>query len=81
MTGRVQVIALVKEGQRYVFLYDESSLTKLMHTLGRYAADPQLNFTWYDAALLSQKIRRLQTQAQASKPHFGKKTTTKKPIN
>ena len=26
--------------------------------LGRYASNPELSFTWYDAAVLSQKIRR-----------------------
>lgn len=66
----VNLVALVKDGQRYVFVYDEASTTKLMQTLGRYAADPELNFNWYDAALLSQKIRRLQ-----SKPN----PVTKKP--
>jgi hypothetical protein len=25
--------------------------------LGRYASNPELSFTWYDAAVLSQKIR------------------------
>ncbi len=28
-----------------------------MQTLGCYAADRDLSFTWYDAAVLSQKIR------------------------
>jgi hypothetical protein len=27
--------------------------------MGRYAADPNLSFTWYDAAILSQKVRRM----------------------
>ncbi len=61
MERNVNVIALVKDGERYVFLYDESSLAQMLQTLGRYAADPELNFTWYDAAVLSQKVRRLQT--------------------
>ncbi|MDO4859070.1 MAG: hypothetical protein Q4A17_14130 [Thermoguttaceae bacterium] len=25
--------------------------------MARYASDPELSFTWYDAAVLSQKIR------------------------
>lgn len=28
-----------------------------MRVLGRYASNPELDFTWYDAAVLSQKIR------------------------
>lgn len=64
MERNVNVIALVKDGERYVFLYDDQSVPQLLQTLGRYAADPELNFTWYDAAVLSQKVRRLQTDGQ-----------------
>ncbi|MBX3436717.1 MAG: hypothetical protein KF861_04440 [Planctomycetaceae bacterium] len=60
MRTSVNVLALVKDGERYVFLYDENSVSTLLQTLGRYAADPELNFSWYDAAVLSQKVRRLQ---------------------
>jgi hypothetical protein len=42
----VNVLALVKDGERYVFLYDENSVPTLLQTLGRYAADPELNFSW-----------------------------------
>jgi len=66
MDRNVNVIALVKDGERYVFLYDEHSIPQLLQTLGRYAADPELNFTWYDAAVLSQKVRRLQTETDKS---------------
>lgn len=63
MDESLNVIALVKDGERYVFLFDEDSSAKLLQTLGHYAADPELNFTWYDAAVLSQKVRRLQASS------------------
>lgn len=53
----INVLALVKGEERYVFLYDDGSRSETLRQLGRYAANPQLNFTWYDAAVLSQKIR------------------------
>lgn len=56
----INVLALLKNGERYVFLYDDRSSDQLLQTLGRYAADPELNFSWYDAAVLSQRIRSLQ---------------------
>lgn len=59
MDKGVNVIALVKDSERYIFLYDDESAPTLLQTLGRYAADPELSFTWYDAALLSQRVRRL----------------------
>ncbi|MCA9076812.1 MAG: hypothetical protein KDA93_17430 [Planctomycetaceae bacterium] len=64
MQNSVNVLALVKDGERYVFLYDEKSVSTLLQTLGRYAADPELNFSWYDAAVLSQKVRRLQSETE-----------------
>jgi hypothetical protein len=53
----VKVIALVKGEEQYVFLYNESNRAETLRLLGRYASNPELSFTWYDAAVLSQKIR------------------------
>jgi hypothetical protein len=53
----INVLALVKGSERYVFLYDDSSRAETLRTLGRYASNPELSFTWYDAAVLSQRIR------------------------
>ncbi len=39
MQRAMNVLALVKDGERYVFLYDEESPDTLLQTLGRYAAD------------------------------------------
>ncbi len=57
MSQDINVLALVKGQERYVFLYDDTSRAETLRTLGRYASNPQLSFTWYDAAVLSQKIR------------------------
>src|SRR5215471_18748907 len=60
----INVLALVKGNERYIFLYDDASRAEALRTLGRYASNPELSFTWYDAAVLSQKIR----QATAAAP-------------
>lgn len=57
MRRSVNVLALVKDSERYVFLYDDESTGELIQTLGRFASDEELSFTWYDAALLSQRLR------------------------
>ena len=57
MTQDINVLALVKGQERYVFLYDDASTVETLRVLGRYASNPELSFTWYDAAVLSQKIR------------------------
>ena len=66
MTQDINVLALVKGSERYVFLFDDKNRSETLRTLGRYASDPELSFTWYDAAVLSQKIR--QTQSAAAEP-------------
>jgi hypothetical protein len=63
MPRGINVLALIKGEERYVFLYDDDSPDKLLHTLGQYAADPELSFTWYDAAIMSQRIARLRQEA------------------
>ncbi len=57
MTQDINVLALVKGSERYVFLYDDSSRAETLRVLGRFASNPELSFTWYDAAVQSQKIR------------------------
>ena len=56
MTSELNVLALVKDTERYIFLYDEDSSDVLLQQLGQFAADKDLSFTWYDAAVLSQKV-------------------------
>lgn len=63
MERGINVVALVKDAERYIFLYDNESLPALLQTLGKFAANPELSFTWYDAAVLSQKVRNLPEEA------------------
>lgn len=57
MAHDINVLALVKGKERYVFLYDDANRAETLRVLGRFASNPELSFTWYDAAILSQKIR------------------------
>ena len=63
MPQGINVLALVKDGERYIFLYDDQSAAQVLQTLGRYAADPELSFSWYDAAVLSQRVRQSAQEA------------------
>ena len=57
MNADLNVLALVKGTERYIFLYDGLHRDEALRTLGRYASNPELSFTWWDAAVASQKIR------------------------
>lgn len=57
MSQDVNVLALVKGEERFIFLYTDKNKAETLRTLGRYASDPSISFSWYDAAVLSQKLR------------------------
>lgn len=57
MTKEINVLALVKGNERYVFLFDDDNRVEMLRQFGRFAANPDLSFTWYDAAVMSQKVR------------------------
>ncbi len=57
MNDDINVLALIKGCERYVFLYDDTQQAETLRTLGRYAANPELSFSWYDAAVLGKRIR------------------------
>ena len=58
MNQEVNVLALVKGKERYVFLYTGQNREEILESFGRYASDPELSFTWYDAAVMTQKAIR-----------------------
>jgi len=62
----INVVALVKGEERYLFLFNDSQRSETLRTLGRYASDARLSFSWYDAAVLSQKVRNSNKTAKNS---------------
>jgi hypothetical protein len=57
MNREFNVLALIKGDERYVFVYDDSSRAALIDAFRDSAADPQLAFNWFDAAVLTEKAR------------------------
>ncbi len=57
MSQDINVLALVKGEERYIFLFDDDRRAEALRTLGKFASNPELSFSWYDAAVLSQRIR------------------------
>jgi hypothetical protein len=56
-SSRRRVVALRKDAEKYVFIYDQASRKALLGTFGKFAANPELNFSWHDAATLCRKVR------------------------
>ena len=61
MSRDINVVALVKGEERYIFLFNDGQKSETLRTLGRYASDTKLSFSWYDAAVLSQKVRNIES--------------------
>lgn len=57
MTREVNVLALIKGKERYIFVYDDDSRPALIDAFRDHAANPQLSFSWFDAAVLTEKAR------------------------
>lgn len=65
VTQDINVLALVKGKERYVFLFDDEHRSDALRSLGRFASNPELSFSWYDAAVLSQRIRQTSEEVEA----------------
>jgi hypothetical protein len=69
MQSEVNVLALVKGQERYVYVYDDGSEPELIDAFRDHAADPGLSLTWFDAAVLTRKARdQVQTAADQLSP-------------
>lgn len=53
----VYCVVTVKGPERYFFVYNDAHIIDVLRTMGRYAANPELSYTWYDAAVASQHVR------------------------
>lgn len=57
METEINVLALVKGEEKFIFLFDDANRDATLRQLAHFAADPELDFSWYDAAMLCRKIR------------------------
>ena len=75
MSQDINVVALVKGEERYIFLFNDEKKSEALRTLGRYASDSKLSFSWYDAAVLSQKVRNIEKSSPVPDSINGRLTT------
>jgi hypothetical protein len=62
------VLALIKGRERYVFVYDDVSRDALLDAFRDLAADPAMSFSWFDAAVLTDKAREQARAAAEEEP-------------
>ncbi len=63
----VNVLALVKGAERFVFVYDDNNRDAIIANIRDHAADSQVSLNWFDAAVLVERARQqaLRTQTGA----------------
>jgi hypothetical protein len=57
MSSDVNVLALIKGPERFVYVYDDDSRQELIDAVRDHAADPRLSLTWFDASVLTRKAQ------------------------
>lgn len=63
MANELNILALIKGAEHYIFVYDDESRAQLIDTVRDEAADPNSNISWFDAMVLTTKARE-QEQAE-----------------
>lgn len=57
MTQELNVLALFKGSERFIFVYDDDSREDLIDHIRDAAADPRVAISWFDAAVLTDRAR------------------------
>jgi hypothetical protein len=74
MGQEFNVLALVKGQEHYIFVYDDDSCQPLVDAFRDQAADPNLSFNWFDAAVLTQKAHEQAANAAAAQHETGQRS-------
>jgi hypothetical protein len=63
----LSVLALFKGKERFIYVYDDFSMERLLETIREHAANPAVSLSWFDAAILSERARQQAKEAAAGK--------------
>ncbi len=53
----VNVLALIKGKERFIFVYDDQSQEQLLDAIRHQAANPDLSMSWFDVKMLKEKAQ------------------------
>lgn len=58
MSRELNVVALFKGPHRFIFVYDDLSRDAVIDDIRHRAADPEVPINWFDAAVLTERVRK-----------------------
>ena len=73
MHHELSVLALIRGKERFVFVYDDESLSELIEVFRVQASDPNVGLSWYDAAVLAERARQQARDARTQTNHPSKR--------
>ncbi|HEY1188670.1 MAG TPA: hypothetical protein VGE74_13535 [Gemmata sp.] len=62
MTQELNVLALIKGSEQFIFVYDDETKGALIADIRDKAADPAVALNWFDAAVLTERVRNPEAQ-------------------
>ena len=60
----LNVLALIKGQERFVFVYDDDGRGDIIAAIRDKAADPGVPINWFDAAVLTERARQQAARAE-----------------
>ncbi|WP_157368582.1 hypothetical protein [Zavarzinella formosa] len=57
MSHELSVVALIRGKERFVYIFDDNSGEELLEAIRSQAANPRLSLSWFDAAVLAERVR------------------------
>jgi hypothetical protein len=69
----LNILALIKGDERYVYVYDDASRQTLVQRFHAQAANAELSLNWFDVVVLTQKAEEqgaLAAQSGSAPPRF-----------
>ena len=61
MFQSLNVLHHIAGDQKYIWIFDDANRDATLRQIARDAANPELSLSWYDAAVLSKKVRETPT--------------------
>jgi hypothetical protein len=86
LPDELNVLALVKGAERYIFVYDDDSRAMLIDTIRDLAANPHMSLSWFDANVLTRRAREQEfveaapLAVSAERSRFGDRQVTDGPV-
>ena len=59
MSEAINIIGRIRGSEQYMLIVEDGEWAAALRAIGRWAVNPELVFTWYDAAVMSERIKDL----------------------